>query len=84
MTALPPDPEPSQTAGLDEGGGVDPGDTPPNADSTRQSANKDPIPRRAMTPSMIGGIVAVGLLFAVFLVVAVLYFLQVIGVMDRW
>ena len=33
---------------------------------------------------MIAVLITVGVLFAVFLTVSVLYFLQVMGVMDRW
>jgi hypothetical protein len=33
---------------------------------------------------MVAMLIAVGVLFAIFLTVSVLYFLQVIGVMDRW
>lgn len=45
MTALPPDPEPDQEdiPALDEGGGVQPGDTPPDASSMSATANKDPV-----------------------------------------
>lgn len=34
MTALPPDPEPADTTGLEPGGSVRPGDTPPDSGST--------------------------------------------------
>jgi len=34
MTALPPDPDPALTPGLEPGGGVAPGDTPPDSGST--------------------------------------------------
>ena len=43
-----PDPDPAVTAGLDAGGGVDPGDTPPNADSMSGAAGDD----RKNTPNM--------------------------------
>ncbi|WP_018687210.1 DUF6480 family protein [Actinokineospora enzanensis] len=34
MTAMPPDPDPYRTPGLEPGGGVRPGDTPPDSGST--------------------------------------------------
>lgn len=83
MTALPPDPDPLNTASV-AAEGVQPGETPPLSASTSASANKNPPPRRMLTPGAIVGMIAVGLLFAVFLTVAVLYGLQVAGLMDRW
>jgi hypothetical protein len=84
MTALPPDPDPSETTGLVDGGGVDPGDTPPDSASTTASANANPPPRSERSPVMIAAMIAIGVLFAIFLTVAVLYGLQVAGLMDRW
>lgn len=84
MTALPPDPDPADTASIDEGGSFQPGDTPPVSASTSASANQNPPPRRRFTPITITAMVAVAVLFAVFLTVAVLYGLQVAGLMDRW
>jgi Family of unknown function (DUF6480) len=84
MTALPPDPDPATTSAVAGGGGVEPGDTPPDSAQTSASANQDPPPRRRFTPSMIATMIAVGVLFAIFLTVAVLYGLQVAGLMDRW
>ena len=84
MTALPPDPDPAETPEILDGGGVQPGETPPDSDSMSASANKDAPPQRRFTPITIAAMIAVGLLAVLFLVVAVLYGLQVAGVMDRW
>ncbi|TRW87961.1 hypothetical protein FK535_05910 [Mycolicibacterium sp. 018/SC-01/001] len=84
MTALPPDPDPSDTTALTPGGGVQPGDTPPDSGSLSASANQNPLPTRRFTPATVAGIVAVGGVFVLFLVVAVVYALQVLGLMDRW
>ena len=84
MTALPPDPDPSDTAGLASGGGVQPGDTPPSSGSMSASANQNPPPKGRFTPITIAAMIAVGVLFAIFLTVAVLYGLQVAGLMSRW
>ena len=49
MTSESGDPDPAVTAGLgSRGGGVDPGDTPPNADSMSGAAGDD----RTSTPNM--------------------------------
>lgn len=84
VTAPPPDPDPSVTTGLEDGGGVQPGDTPPDSGSLSATANQDPPPRRRTGPLPMAGMIAVGVLFVVFLTVAVLYGLQVAGLMDRW
>ena len=84
MTAMPPDPDPDDAPGSGSGGGVEPGETPPDSGSTTQSANQDPPPRSRFTPTMVAALIAAGIFVAVFLVIAVLYFLQATGVMDRW
>ena len=72
-----PDPEDSKIPGLEPGGGVDPGDTPPIAATTSQSANKDPIPKgNRFTASGVTGIaiaVVGGILFLVIAVFLVMY-----------
>ncbi|MBJ7337036.1 DUF6480 family protein [Mycolicibacterium sp.] len=83
MTAVPPDPDPADSP-IASAHGVEPGETPPDSGSTSASANQDPPPRRRFTPTTVIAMVAVGLLFAIFLTVAVLYLLQVAGLMDRW
>lgn len=83
-TALPPDPDPSDTTGLSEGGSVQPGDTPPDSGSLSASANQNPLPKRRFTPVAIAGIIAAALIAVLFLIVAVVYGLQVFGLMDRW
>ena len=84
VTALPPDPNPEDTTGLAPGGGVQPGDTPPDSGSLSASANQDPPPRRTLSPMSVAAMIAIGILFVLFLTVAALYGLQVAGLMDRW
>jgi hypothetical protein len=49
MTAMPPDPEPDRTPGLEAGGGVRPGDTPPDSGSTTEGlSQKQRYPSRAL------------------------------------
>ncbi|MBB5960261.1 hypothetical protein FHS29_006884 [Saccharothrix tamanrassetensis] len=47
MTATPPDPDPAQTPGLEPGGGVAPGDTPPDSGQTSGVSPDQPIPPRS-------------------------------------
>ncbi|CAM4012266.1 DUF6480 domain-containing protein [Kibdelosporangium persicum] len=48
MTTPPPDPDPDRTPGLEPGGGVRPGDTPPDSGSTSGLSHPQPIPSRAV------------------------------------
>lgn len=82
MTAQPPDPDPAHTPGLEPGGGVAPGDTPPDSAHVTQSANTDPTPARRFTPGTIIALVIVGIIAAVFLAVAVLRLVDMTGAFD--
>jgi hypothetical protein len=44
--APPPDPDPARTPGLEPGGGVAPGDTPPDAGQTSGLSHPQPMPSR--------------------------------------
>ncbi len=82
MSAVPPHPDPGDAPAVAHG--VGPGDTPPAAAQTSASAKQDAPPRRKFAPFTVAAIVVVGIVVAVFLTVAVLYLLQVAGMMDRW
>ncbi|MCW2519093.1 MAG: hypothetical protein JWR46_1712 [Mycobacterium sp.] len=82
MTALPPDPDPAETPAVAHG--VDPGDTPPDSAQTSATSNQDPPPRRRMEPTTVVAMITIGVLFVIFLTVAVVYLLQVAGVIARW
>jgi hypothetical protein len=72
MTNLPPDPEPSQVPGLEPGGGVAPGDTPPDAGSTSVGEEPGPVPTGSrFTTGSVLTIVLVVLFALAFLAVAV-------------
>lgn len=70
MTALPPDPDPRNTPGQELGGGVPPGETPPDSAQT-SAAEADPTAGRNLTPRAIITFVVVALFIALFAVSAV-------------
>ncbi|HET9892093.1 MAG TPA: DUF6480 family protein [Mycobacterium sp.] len=79
MTAQPPDPDPTQTPGLEPGGGSAPGATPPAAPQTSGvSAPQPPVTSR-FTPSFVFTAVAVGLFVVAFIAVAVLLVMKMTG-----
>lgn len=71
MTALPPDPDPSRTPGLEPGSGVPPGSTPPDSAQTSGLSEQQPRPKRRMTPLAVTSLIAVGIFVLLFVVVAV-------------
>lgn len=76
VTALPPDPDPATTTGEEPGGGVPPGETPPDSAQTSATAQADSAAGRNLTPRAIAAFVAIGLFVALFAVAAVLMFLR--------
>ena len=71
MTATPPDPQPENTPGLEPGGGVAPGDTPPGEASTSGNTFREPdLPSEGANRA-----IAVAIVLAV-VVVAVLLFVR--------
>jgi hypothetical protein len=71
MTAQPPDPDPARTPGLEPGGGVAPGATPPDSAQTSGLGEPEPRPRRRLTPATVVGLIAVAVLVLLFAAVAV-------------
>ena len=64
-----PDPSPEETPGLEAGGSVCPGDTPPAESSTPGATDRQPdLPRARANKVVYGVIVAVALLVVVMLV----------------
>ena len=76
MTAQPPDPDPARTPGLEPGGGVAPGATPPESAQTSGLSEPEPRPRRRFTPGMVVGLIAIAVLVLVFLTTGVLLLLN--------
>jgi Family of unknown function (DUF6480) len=79
MTAQPPNPDPVQTPGLEPGGGVPPGTTPPAAPQTSGVAERQPPATRRFTPSSVLTVSAVCIFVVVFVAVAVLLVMKMIG-----
>lgn len=62
-----PDPDPDQTPGLEPGGGVPPGETPPAESSTSGLSHPEDPPGRSITPAALVAISIVVLLVLAFL-----------------
>lgn len=71
MTAMPPDPNPAQVPGLEPGGGVPPGSTPPDSAQTSGVSAEQPRPKRIVTPLVLASIIAVIVFALMFVAVAV-------------
>jgi hypothetical protein len=70
MTAHPPDPQPESTPGLEPGGSVTPGDTPPGESSTSGTSYRGPdLPSERTNWLVLGGIALVVVVIAVLLIV---------------
>ncbi len=79
MTAQPPDPDPTQTLGLEPGGGVTPGTTPPAAPQTSGVTERQQPNTHRMTPSAVLTIIAVCLFVVAFAAVGVLLVMKILG-----
>jgi hypothetical protein len=76
MTAQPPDPDPTTTPGLEPGGGVSPGATPPDSAQTSGLAEPEPRPRRRLRPSTIVGLVTIAVFVVLFAATGILLLLN--------
>jgi hypothetical protein len=70
-TATPPDPDPADTPGLEPGGGVSPGSTPPDSAQTSGLGEPEPRPRRKLTATTVITVVAIVLFVALFIITGV-------------
>ena len=78
MTAQPPDPDPAQTPGLEPGGGVRPGDLPPDSAQTSGLSEPQPRVRSRFTPTTVVSIVAVVIFVLLFVVTGVVLVVNLI------
>ena len=64
--SVPPDPQPDRTPGLEAGGGVPPGETPPDSGSTTEGlAFREPAPPRVLPlATVVAIIVGAGVIVA--------------------
>jgi len=76
MTAQPPDPDPARTPGLEPGGGVAPGATPPDSAQTSGLSEPEARPRRRLRPATVVGLIAVAVLVLVFATTAIVLLLN--------
>ncbi|PRC52105.1 hypothetical protein C6A85_60605, partial [Mycobacterium sp. ITM-2017-0098] len=65
------DPDPLNVPGEERGGGVPPGETPPDSAQTSATANRDPAAGRNLPPRAVIAFVVIGLFVALFLASAV-------------
>ncbi|WP_156688820.1 DUF6480 family protein [Mycobacterium sp. Marseille-P9652] len=79
MTSQPPLPDPVNTPDLEPGGGVSPGATPPAAGQTPGVANPHPPGRGRFTPTGVVSVIAVCVFVVIFLAVAVLLVMKMVG-----
>lgn len=82
MTAPPPDPDPDDIPDLEQGGGVAPGSTPPDAPQTSGLSAPEPRTSKTFPPTGVATMVAIGALAVVFAAVAILLILNMVGVFD--
>jgi len=76
MTAQPPDPDPARTPGLEPGGGVAPGATPPDSAQTSGVSEPEPRPRHRLRPATVIGLIAIAVLVLLFAATAVVLLLN--------
>ncbi|MFE2756475.1 DUF6480 family protein [Actinosynnema sp. NPDC059335] len=72
MTATPPDPDPARTPGLEPGGGVAPGETPPDSGQTSGLSHPQPMPSRRGPIITLVAVLVVTLLTLAFVVAQVM------------
>ncbi|MFB9433527.1 DUF6480 family protein [Streptoalloteichus tenebrarius] len=73
-----PDPDPENTPGLEPGGGVRPGDTPPGESSTHGLSHHEPTPPRWGNAVTIGLTIIVTLAVLVVIIVIVVQMISVV------
>ena len=78
----PPDPDPTLTPGLAPGGGTEPGDTPSDSGQESATSNPDPTPPAGGPKKLIAPTVVIAIYVLVFLTIAILFILKLVGVFN--
>jgi Family of unknown function (DUF6480) len=78
MTANPPDPDPARTPSLEPGGGVTPGELPPDSAQTSGLSEHQPPPRRRFDPTTVFGVVTITVFVLLFVATGVLIVLNLV------
>jgi hypothetical protein len=73
MTAQPPDPDPADTPGLEPGGGVMPGSTPPDSAQTSGVSHQEPPARHRFSPTVVASLVALVIFLLLFAATALVF-----------
>lgn len=82
MTSQSPDPDPAKIPGLEPGGGVAPGTTPPDAAQTSAGAEPQPSTKRRLSPAAVITIVVTVIFVLAFVATAVLLILKMAGALG--
>jgi hypothetical protein len=78
MTVIPPDPDPTRTPSLEPGGGVAPGDLPPDSAQTSGLSAHQPAPRQRLNAATVFGVITLTVFILLFVTTAVLIFLNLV------
>ena len=82
MTATPPDPDPARTPGLEPGGGVAPGQVPPDSAQTSGLSEPQPLTRRRLVPTVTVSVIVLAIFVLLFVATGVLLVLNMLGVFS--
>ena len=74
MTAQPPDPDPTRIPGLEPGGGVAPGSTPPDSAQTSGLSAQQPRASRKYSPAVVISLIAIAIFILLFAATALVLF----------
>jgi hypothetical protein len=78
MTTVSPDPDPTRTPGLEPGGGVTPGETPPDSAQTSGLSEHQPPPKRRVTPASVVSLIVATVFILLLVVTGVLIVLNLV------
>ena len=78
MTTIPPDPDPTRTPSLEPGGGVTPGETPPDSAQTSGVSVHQPPPRRRVTAATVFSVITLTVFILLFVTTGVLIILNLV------